>query len=94
MGLWGDVEQVGEDIFGVATDAPLGELAGALEPLVEQLAQINSDFTRALDSMAWSGAAADAFRKTAAQRTTQITDLMHQVQDAADAAKAAAALIF
>ena len=94
MGLWGDVERVGEDIWDAATDAPLSGLAGALEPLVDQLAQLKTDLARAVDSMTWSGTAADAFRASATQRETQITNLMHQVQDAADAAKAASDLAF
>jgi uncharacterized protein YukE len=76
------------------SDAPLGALAGALESLVDQLVKVNSDLARAVDTMAWSGAAADAFHTTAGHRATEINGLMHQVQDAADAAKAASDMIF
>jgi len=90
----GDVEQVGDDVWSTVSDAPLGDLVGALESLVDQLVKVNSDLARAVDTMVWSGAAADAFHTTADRRSTEISGLMHQVQHAADAAKAASDMIF
>jgi hypothetical protein len=96
VGRWGDpvLAQAAADAWDVAADAPLSELAGALGPLVDQLAQVGSGLRAAQDAAKWSGPAADAFRATAAHRATQISSLMHRVQQAAQAAKAASEILF
>ncbi|GAA2132731.1 hypothetical protein GCM10009760_08030 [Kitasatospora kazusensis] len=80
--------ELGKDLEGLASDAPLGAIRAELEALATQVGEISKELDSARGSVQWTGAAADAFHTHAARRIKDLHDLVRELDGAAAAAGA------
>ena len=103
MGLWGDVEHVGEravdDVTGMLgslnsflTDVGLGDVVRELAQLANEASRLKRELESAASSAKWTGAAASAFQQHARQRQQQVAELVQALDSAHTAVGAAYAI--
>ena len=103
MGLWGDVEHVGEqavdDVTGMLgslnsflTDAGLGDVVRELAQLANEASRLKQELESAASSAKWTGAAASTFQQHARQRQQQVAELVQALDSAHTAVGAAYAI--